>query len=98
MVKSATARAYQEAVALLCLKYGVGRGGPVFPKPVRVRLTLTWYRPRTSRGDLDNRLKILLDSLQGALYANDRQIRELHVYEQDGGDRGRVVVDASEAA
>lgn len=41
-----------------------------------VRLRLHFYRARKS-GDLDNRIKPFLDSLQGLLYKDDKQIQKL---------------------
>ncbi len=45
-------------------------------------VTMHWFRSRKS-GDLDNRIKILLDALQGAAYESDSQVVELHAYRED---------------
>ena len=45
-------------------------------------IAVTWFR-EARRGDLDNRLKILLDALQGALYVNDCQVVELHAFRKE---------------
>ena len=58
-------------------------------KPVAV--TLQWYRGRHA-GDLDNRIKCALDALQGAAYANDNQVTELHAYRHDDKGKGRMEV------
>ncbi len=56
-----------------------------------VGLTLRFYRPER-RGDLDNRIKVLLDALQGIAYADDAQVRELHCYLADDSANPRVEV------
>lgn len=43
-----------------------------------VAVTIRWYR-KAKRGDLDNRVKVTLDALQGAAYHTDAQVAELHV-------------------
>jgi len=47
---------------------------------------ISWhsYRGRRAkRGDLDNRVKILLDALAGTLFRNDRQIATIHAQRVD---------------
>ncbi len=84
-VRSAEATAYKAAVHHACLAARVR--SLVGPVALEVRL----YRPRKA-GDLDNRLKVLLDSLQGHLYADDAQVVELHAYRQDDKAEPRVEV------
>ncbi len=55
----------------------------------RVALNISVYRPRKA-GDLDNYLKVLLDSLQGVLYDNDAQITEIHAFRYDDPANPRV--------
>ena len=43
--------------------------------PVKIEIDL--FRPIKS-GDLDNRLKVLIDALRGIAYADDKQIVEIH--------------------
>jgi Holliday junction resolvase RusA-like endonuclease len=76
MVTSKMARLYKQAAGLSALCQGV--------KPIvgPLSLTVVWYRGRKS-GDLDKRLGVLLDALQGAAYANDSQIVELHATRSD---------------
>jgi Holliday junction resolvase RusA-like endonuclease len=59
--------------------------------PVAVCLFL--YRPRRA-GDIDGYLKALFDAMQGHLWADDKQIVELHVYRRDDKARPRVEVTA----
>jgi crossover junction endodeoxyribonuclease RusA len=88
-VKSAEARQYQVAAA-----WRAKLAGAVLHDGA-VGLELRFYRP-ARRGDLDNRLKILLDSLQGVLYHDDKQVRELHCYLADCKADPRVEVTAWE--
>ena len=77
MVKSTEARVYQAGVAMAIHR----QGGPIrAPQPVSV--TIRWYRDRKS-GDLDKRVPIILDALQGIVYDNDAQVVELHAYRYD---------------
>lgn len=71
--KSSEAKAYIEQVALLSRAAQV----EMFQKPAHLSLTLLWRRTE-KRGDLDGRIKIVLDALQGFAYENDSQIVELH--------------------
>jgi crossover junction endodeoxyribonuclease RusA len=57
-----------------------------------VALTLRYYRP-AKRGDLDNRLKQLLDSLNGHLYNDDAQVVEIHAYQGDDKRNPRVEIE-----
>lgn len=43
------------------------------PRDVPVRVKLEWHRCRKA-GDLDKRIGIVLDALQGVVYTNDSQI------------------------
>lgn len=59
-----------------------------------VAVEIVWTRERRA-GDLDGRLKVLLDVLQGIAYADDAQIIEIHAWrrDKDEGDPGvRVIV------
>ena len=80
MVLSREAREYKSAVSVLGI---VSRVRP-FPKGTPVRVSLTWHRSRKS-GDLDKRLGVLLDALQGVAYENDSQIVEINARRDDNG-------------
>jgi crossover junction endodeoxyribonuclease RusA len=56
-----------------------------------INVTVEVYRP-AKRGDLDNSLKVLLDSLRGCAYADDRQIVEIHAHRYDNPADPCVVV------
>jgi Holliday junction resolvase RusA-like endonuclease len=53
------------------------------------------YRPRKA-GDLDNSLKILIDSLRGVAYVDDSQIVAIHAYRHEDKKNPRVVVTVEE--
>lgn len=78
VVLSARARAYKATVATRAL---VARVHPL-PLGVECAVSVRWFRGRRS-GDLDNRIKIVLDALQGAAYVSDAQVVELHAYRAD---------------
>jgi crossover junction endodeoxyribonuclease RusA len=67
----------------------------VKPLDGRVAISLDYYRPRKS-GDLDNRLKQILDCLQGVAYLNDSQIVEIHARQFDDKTNPRVEVEVLE--
>ena len=74
------------------------RGAGYLPiqRPHAVVVRIKWYR-EARRGDLDNRLKVLLDSLQGVLYENDAQIVGIHAerFEDKADPRVEVMVEVS---
>lgn len=84
--KSAEAKAYQEAVAWLA--HGVQ------PLQGEVAVHLAWYRP-AKRGDLDNRIKVILDALNGVAYEDDKQIVKIIAERHDDKHEPRVEVVVS---
>jgi Holliday junction resolvase RusA-like endonuclease len=84
------ARAYKETVGYLCLAQRTK------PYAGNVAVTLRVFRKRKS-GDADNFCKVLLDSLQGHAYINDKQVIEVHVYLGDDKDNPRVETTITEA-
>lgn len=88
LIVSDEARRYKAAVAMLARCDGVKLlSGPV-------RLTLRVFRARKS-GDLDNRIKILGDALQGVFYANDAQVVEIHATLHDDKFDPRIEVEVT---
>lgn len=81
----------REATAYIAEVQGIMRGR--LPETGDVALDLEVVRPRRS-GDLDNSLKVVLDSLRGSLYVDDRQVVELHAWRADRKGRGSVQVRA----
>ena len=65
LYRSQEAEVYRQTVAVLGKHYPEHYGNVV--------VTLRVYRKRHA-GDLDNYLKVLLDSLQGVAFQNDRQV------------------------
>jgi len=87
--RSKEAVSYIEQVKLLCLERRIR------PVSCPVAVHIEAYRP-ARRGDLDNSLKITIDSLRGIAYDDDKQIVELHAYRHDDKDDPRVVVTITE--
>jgi len=83
MYKSKEAKEYTREVQLLLCR----------EKPLEgdIELTVRYFFP-TMAGDVDNRTKLLLDSLQGRLFENDRQVKILHSYVQKDANNPRVEV------
>lgn len=84
--RSQEATAYKHYVGLLC------NTAAIEPLDGELRVTLRFYRP-AKRGDLDNRIKITLDALQGHAYHNDSQVAEIHAIRFDDRDNPRVEVE-----
>lgn len=61
-----------------------------------VAVSLTWYRARRA-GDLDKRLGIVLDALQGVAYTTDAQIVRLSASRHDDKHHPRVEVEVTRA-
>lgn len=87
-VLSAEAKRYKAAVGARCAAAGIApRSGPV-------ALTVHVYRP-AKRGDLDNSLKALLDSLKGWAYKDDAQVVEIHAFRHDDKGNPRIEVEVT---
>jgi crossover junction endodeoxyribonuclease RusA len=82
---SAEAREYRERVKTILQR------SHIQPAAGEVELEMTFYRPRR-RGDLDNRLKVLLDALEGCLYFNDEQIVRITAIRKDDKEHPRVEI------
>jgi len=89
-VKPESVTAYQTLVAVLARNAGVR----MIRRPAEVKVMLAWYRTER-RGDLDKRIGILLDSLQGVAYESDAQIAEIHARRVEGR-RARVELIVTE--
>lgn len=92
MVKTDEARNYAFAVALLA------RTKKLKPFECEVSITLDFYRPRKA-GDLDNRLKAVLDALQGTAFVNDSQVVKIIARRFDDASypRVEVVIEAAKS-
>lgn len=60
-----------------------------FKGPVEVRLK--WYRAQ-KKGDIDSKVKCLLDALEGVCYENDSQIEKLVVERSDANSKTPCIV------
>lgn len=85
MVLSAAAREYKHAIKLHCMVRKIQ------PMEGNVTVHLEWYRGRRS-GDLDKRIGICLDALQGFAYMNDAQIVGLTAYRYEDKANPRLLV------
>ena len=85
LVISPAAIAYKGEVATRCI---IAKVKPL-PLSANVRLTVRWFRSKRM-GDLDNRLKIIFDALNGYVYHDDAQIVEIHAYREDDKTRPRL--------
>ena len=85
-LKSEEARNYQTTAGWLWKATGVD----MLDGDVCVSLRI--FRPQR-RGDLDNRIKVLLDALNGIAYEDDGQVVELHAYLGDDKKNPRVELE-----
>lgn len=95
---SSEAKAYKKAVGLLAKVAGFKEPSV---RPMALTLTLC---PRMNKGgeasavvlDLGNCLKVAEDALQGIVYENDKQVRELHLSYGDPTPDGNLIVEVRE--
>ncbi len=83
MVLSREARQYRKDVRA-AYESVTGEHDVHFPLPQHLIVRFEWWRTRRA-GDLDNRIKQLLDGLRGCAYTDDAQIVEIHAYRFEGG-------------
>lgn len=84
LVKTEEMRQYGQRVfarILPMLERNGLRWVPRFPDG-DVAVEVAWYRDK-KQGDVDGRLKVLLDALQKLAYTNDRQIAHLSIWRHD---------------
>jgi crossover junction endodeoxyribonuclease RusA len=93
MVLSDQARAYKKEIYLRALVAKL----KMVPREADCAVTLRWFRSRKS-GDLDNRIKIVLDALQGTAYEQDSQVSELHAFRLDDPKNPRLEISVERAA
>lgn len=87
MVKSKEAREYQAGIQSELIG--------VKPLTGDLKVWLTFCRPR-KHGDLDNLIKVVLDSLEGAAYENDSQIAEIEAKRVDGRPLPEVYIQINQ--
>lgn len=88
MVVSEEAQQYKQVVMLLANAADLR---PI-AKPQSVAVRMTIRRP-AQRRDIDNHLKVTLDSLQGYLYENDSQIVALSAFMTDDKKNPGITVE-----
>jgi crossover junction endodeoxyribonuclease RusA len=88
-VPSTEAKEYKNEVRTLCIRNKVKRLHGAIEMDVKV------YRPMR-RGDLDNRLKVLIDSLRELAYDDDDQIVKITAERFEDKHNPRVVVTLTE--
>lgn len=95
VLKSREARLYQQGVRLRWLTQRPA-GTPSRPPSCPVVVSVALFRP-ARRGDLDNSLKVLLDSLKGIAFQDDAQVVELHAarFEDPEDPRAEVTVEVA---
>lgn len=84
-VTSGAAHEYRRTVQLAARAIGA------VPTTQPVAVRIDWFR-EAKRGDLDNRIKCLLDALRGVAFMDDKQVVELHAYRRDDKTNPRVEV------
>jgi len=89
VVLSAPYQRFKDDVGKLC---NIAR---VRPLTGLLSVSMRIYRKKQS-GDVDNRIKPTLDAMAGYCYANDDQIRELHICLLDDKTDPRVEVTISQ--
>jgi crossover junction endodeoxyribonuclease RusA len=85
---SAEANAYKLVVMAAIRRSRKSWEGPVpFPHPTEVCITAHWTRAKRM-GDLDNRLKVVIDALRGLAFTDDKQVTEIHAFRHDSPKNG----------
>lgn len=90
-ITSAPQRRYQQHVKL-CAVAGLNFRGLPWPVGARYRVDVQVYQPTRAPSDIDNFGKQVLDSLQGVLFANDKQVDDLRVRRNYDRMRPRIEV------
>jgi Holliday junction resolvase RusA-like endonuclease len=78
-----------EAKAFKMKIYLLSKSQKIKPTINPVSVQMVWHRKTDkSRGDLDNRIKVVLDSLIGIAYVDDKQVEEIHIVKSVSGRDG----------
>lgn len=64
------AKEFKKLIAIYCRDFELRKDN--------VSIEFSWFINHNRRSDLDNRLKVLLDSLSGIAYLDDKQVVEIH--------------------
>lgn len=82
-------RAFKEKLAWIAASKKIKPTSKLF------KLELEWYcSKKCNGGDLDNRLKVVLDALEGVVYPDDKFVVEINAKKimDSGADRGVIKV------
>jgi Holliday junction resolvase RusA-like endonuclease len=69
----------------------IARAEGAYPHAGEVIAIIHIYR-KSKRGDLDNFIKPLLDSLNGIAYVDDKQVCQLHVHRHEDKNNPRATI------
>ena len=89
VVLSAEAKAYRDTVFNAYLT--ANRHQRIAFPTQAVEVRLEWHRG-AKRGDLDNRIKQVLDSLRGLAYKDDKQIAAITAVRYEAPKQGKLLV------
>lgn len=87
MLLSREAREYKALVSKALTALGITPA----PESATISVTIDWWRSQR-RGDLDKRVGVVLDALQGTAYVNDAQITHLEAFRHDSKGTAALVV------
>jgi len=91
IIKTKQARQYEKDVLATVLTTLSKRGlGPLHSSKETLALSIAVHYPTKKRGpnmDLDNVEKVLIDSLQGYFFHNDRQLRHIQISKEKSKDK-----------
>ena len=89
MIRSREANDYKAYAGMICNLAGME------PVSGNVSVTIAVYRP-AKRGDLDNFLKVAIDSLIGHAFVDDSQIVAIHATRHDDPQCPRVEIEVTQ--
>lgn len=73
--------------------YGIAKGKKL---EGNLKLTLRAYYRTKKHGDLDNIIKVIMDSCQGIIFENDLQIKEIYAILKTEQDNERTEIEIEE--
>ena len=93
VLKSKQARDYIKTIGDLWMVYKAQKKAKAFGKDQRLQIYIQVFPPNRIRRDLDNLLKVLMDSLENAgLFTNDEQIDDIRIMRMEIYPGGKMVI------
>lgn len=93
VLKSKQARDYIKIIGDLWMVYKAQKKAKAFGKDQRLQIYIQVFPPNRIRRDLDNLLKVLMDSLEHAgLFTNDEQIDDIRIMRMEIYPGGKMVI------